>query len=84
MKVKVQHETFGTVVDETFADPIQFKLFLKAINASIELKTDLTFFNGTDYFFHVPYKHLVNSVITTKLEPKTLIEQISKKSKIES
>jgi hypothetical protein len=71
-------------VDETFVDPIQFKLFLKTINACIELKTDLTFFNGVNFFLHVPNKHLVDSVITTKKEPTTLTEQFSKKSKIES
>ena len=84
MKVKVQHELFGTLVDETFVDPIQLKLFLKTINACIELKTDLTFFNGVNFFLHVPSKHLVDSVITTKMEPTTLTEQFSKKSKIES
>lgn len=84
LKIQIQHETFGVVLDETFIDPIQYKLFLKSVNACIELKSDLTFFNGIDFFIHVPNKHLANSIITTKLEPSTLTEQFLKKSKIES
>lgn len=84
LKIQIQHETFGLVLDETFIDPIQYKLFLKSVNACIELKSDLTFFNGIDFFIHVPNKHLVNSIITTKMEPSTLTEQFFKKSKIES
>lgn len=84
LKIQIQHETFGVVLDETFIDPIQYKLFLKSVNACIELKSDLTFFNGIDFFIHVPNKHLVNSIITTKMEPSTLTEQFLKKSKIES
>lgn len=83
-KVTIQHESFGVILEESFIDSVQFKLFLKTISASLELKNDLTFFNGVDYFLHVPHKHLVNSIINTKLEPTTLTEQISKKSKIES
>lgn len=84
LRIQIQHETFGVVLDETFIDPIQFKLFLKSVNACIELKSDLTFFDGVNFFVHVPNKHLLNSVITAKPEPSTLTEKFFKKSKIES
>jgi len=50
----------------------------------MELKNDLTFFNGTDFFVHVPYKHLVESIITTNVDTYTLAEHLINKSKIEA
>ena len=43
--VKVEHEKFGVVLNETFIDGTQFKIFLKAIHGCLTLKEDLTFFN---------------------------------------
>ena len=63
---------------------VQFKLFLKMIQGCMELKNDLTFFNGTDFFVHVPYKHLVESIITTNVDTYTLAEHLINKSKIEA
>lgn len=82
--VKVQHEKFGVLLDETFANPSQFKLFLKMVHGCIETKNDLTFFDGVSFFVHVPYKHLVESLITTKLDPYTLTDHLVQKSKIEA
>lgn len=82
--IKIQHENFGFLLNETFADPIQFKLFLKMIQGCIELKNDLTFFNGIDFFIHVPFKYLVESIIITKSEPYTLTDHIVNKSKMEA
>ena len=67
-KIKVQHESFGLVLDQTFSDSVQFKLFLKMVNSSLETKTDLDFFNGVDFLIHIPYKHLVNSLVLTSSE----------------
>jgi len=72
--IKIQHEKFGVLLNETFVNPIQFKLFLKMVQGCIELKNDLTFFNGTDFFVHVPYKHLVESIITTGVDNYTLAD----------
>ena len=44
--IKIQHETFGELLNEMFIDSIQFKLFLKMIQSSNELNNDLTFFNN--------------------------------------
>jgi hypothetical protein len=82
--IKIQHEKFGVLLNETFVNGIQFKLFLKMVQGSIELKNDLTFFNGTDFFVHIPYKHLVESIITTNVDTYTLAEHLINKSKIEA
>ena len=82
--IKIQHETFGVLLNETFVNGTQFKLFLKMIQGCIELKNDLTFFNGVDFFVHVPYKHLVNSIITTNVDAYTLAEHLINKSKMEA
>ena len=82
--VKIQHETFGVLLDETFVNHGQFKLFLKLVQGCIETKNDLTFFNGVDFMVHVPFKHLVNSIITTKVDMYTLTDHLVNKSKIEA
>lgn len=81
--VKIQNETYGTVLNESFVNPVQFKLFLKMINGCIVSKEDLTFFNGNEFFIHVPYSVLKNSVITTSIEPYSLADHVITKSKIE-
>jgi hypothetical protein len=83
-QIKIQHENFGILVQETFINPGQFQLFLKMIQGCIELKNDLTFFNGIDFFIHVPYKYLVESIILTSTENYTFSDLIIHKSKIES
>ena len=66
--VKIQNEKFGTILNENFVDPTQFKLFLKMIQGCIELKNDLSFFNGVEFLVHIPHRILVDSIITTSLE----------------
>jgi hypothetical protein len=80
--IKIQHETFGVMVNETIIDPIQFKLFLKAINASLVLKDDLSFFNGEDFLFHIPFKFLKESIIITSVVDSNLAQRM--KSKVEA
>lgn len=80
--IKIQHETFGVLLDETFVDQTQFKLFLKMVQGCIELKNDLTFFNGVDFLVHIPHKHLVTSIITTNVDIYTLAEHLVTKSKM--
>jgi hypothetical protein len=82
--IKIQHETFGVLLSETFVNGGQFKLFLKMIQGCIELKNDLTFFNGTDFLIHIPNKHLVESIITTSVGNYTLSDHMIMKSKIEA
>ena len=82
--IKIQHEKFGVLLNETFVNQTQFKLFLKMVQGCIELKNDLTFFNGVDFLVHVPYKHLVTSIITTNVDAYTLAEHLVAKSKMEA
>jgi hypothetical protein len=80
--ITIQHETFGKLLGETFIDGTQFKLFLKMVQGCIELKNDLTFFNGSDFLIHVPYKFLVESIITTSTGSYTMADHM--RSKIEA
>jgi hypothetical protein len=82
--IKIQHETFGVLLNETFVNPTQFKLFLKMVQGCIEMKNDLTFFNGVDFLVHIPHKQLVNSIITTNVDTYTLAEHLINKSKMEA
>lgn len=82
--IKIQHEKFGVLLNEMFVNGTQFKLFLKMVQGCIELKNDLTFFNGTDFFVHVPYKYLVESIVTTNVDQYSLAEHLINKSKMEA
>jgi hypothetical protein len=66
--IKIQNEKFGTILNESFVDPTQFKIFLKMIQGCIELKNDLSFFNGVEFLVHIPHRFLVDSIITTSFE----------------
>lgn len=83
-KIKIQHESLGVIVEQSFSDKIQFKLFLKMVNACLETKTNLDFFNGIDFLIHIPYKHLVDSIIVTNTEEYSISEHFIQKNKIES
>ena len=80
--VRIENEKFGVLLNENFVDGIQFKLFFKMINGALELKTNLTFFNGVDFMIHIPYTKLVDSIVTTKLDTYGMSEIV--KSKIEA
>jgi hypothetical protein len=80
--VKIQNEKFGLILNETFYDLTQFKIFLKAIQGCIELKNDFTFFNGIEFLVHIPHRILVDSVIVTSIDTVEMIDVV--KSKIES
>jgi hypothetical protein len=82
--IKIQHETFGVLLNETFVNGTQFKIFLNMVQGCLELKNDLTFFNGNDFLIHVPHKYLVNSIITTNVDNYTLAEHLINKSKMEA
>jgi hypothetical protein len=82
--IKIQHETFGSLLNETFVNPTQFKLFLKMVQGCITMKEDLTFFNGVDFLVHIPFNYLVNSIITTSVDNYTLAEHLITKSKMEA
>jgi hypothetical protein len=80
--VKIENEKFGKLLHETFVDATQFKLFLKMVQGCIELKNDLTFFNGSDFLIHVPHKYLVDSIIVTSVNEYDLADHM--RSKVEA
>ena len=80
--IKIENAKFGVILNANFVDGIQFKLFLKMINGCLELKTNLSFFNGVDFLIHIPYDKLVDSIVTTKLDTYGMSEIV--KSKIEA
>ncbi len=80
--IRIVHEKFGELVNETFVDGTQFKLFLKMTQGCLELKNDLTFFNGVDFLIHIPFKHLIDSIIITSTNEHTVTDQV--RSKIEA
>ena len=81
-KIKVVNEAFGELLDETFVDETQFKIFLKMVHGCIVLENDLTFYNGDTFLINIPYKFLKNSIIVTSNQEVDIMEQV--KSKIEA
>jgi hypothetical protein len=82
-RIRIENEKFGTVLNETFVDGVQFKLFLKMVHGCLELKNNLTFFNGIDFLVNIPHRLLEESIIVTKLEGEFELAD-HMKSKIES
>lgn len=80
--VKVINDKFGELINETFMDQTQFKIFLKMVHGSLVLDEDLSFFNGDTFLVHIPNKILKESVIFTNVKEISLTDQV--KSKIES
>jgi hypothetical protein len=80
--IRIENEKFGKLLHETFVDAIQFKLFLKMVQGCIELKNDLTFFNGSDFLIHVPFKYLVESIVVTSVNEYDLADHM--RSKVEA
>jgi hypothetical protein len=83
--IKIQHETFGVLLIEAFVNGTLFKIFLCMVQGCLELKNDLTFFNGNDFLIHVPHRYLIESIITTSVDASlTLAEHLIQKSKLET
>ena len=80
--IKVFSDKFGELINETFMDQTQFKIFLKMVHGSLVLDEDLSFFNGDTFLVHIPSKILKDSVIFTNVKEVSLTEQV--KSKIEA
>jgi hypothetical protein len=78
--ITIQHEKFGQVHKQEFFDSTQFCLFLKMVQGCIELKNDLTFFDGGINFLHIPSKTLCECLITTKTEEWTLMDHMKSKT----
>ena len=84
--IKIIHPQFGELLNDNYADEVQFKLFLQMVHSCVELKQDLSFFNGRDFYVHIPYELLRQSIILGNAKPQeemTLGQYVVRKSKME-
>lgn len=77
--IKIMNEKFGTILNESFVDPIQFKIFLKMVDGAINLKEDLSFFDGNLFLIHIPHKILKESIVLTNIVQVSLEDQVRNK-----
>ena len=82
--VKILHQQFGILQEEMFEDATQFKLYLKLVHSCLELKQDLTTFNGKDCLLHVPYNLLKDCMVMGNVQEVSLAEYAIQKSKMET
>jgi hypothetical protein len=72
-------EKFGNILTESFMDPIQFKIFLKMVDGALNLKEDLSYFDGNTFLVHIPHKILKESLVITNVKEVSLVEQVRNK-----
>jgi hypothetical protein len=72
-------EKFGNILSESFMDPIQFKIFLKMVDGALNLKEDLSYFDGNTFLVHIPHKILKESLVITNVKEVSLVEQVRNK-----
>jgi hypothetical protein len=77
--ITVVNEKFGNLLTESFVDPIQFKIFLKMVDGALNLKEDLSYFDGNTFLVHIPHKILKESLILTNVKEVSIGEQVRNK-----
>lgn len=80
--IRIFSDKMGDLVNETFMDHIQFKLFLKMVHGCLELDENLTFFNGDTFLVNIPSRILKDCVVITNNVELSMTEQV--KSRIEA
>jgi len=81
--VVIIHPKFGEVLNETFMDEVQFKIFLNMVHSSIELNQNLSTFNGKDFLIHVPSNILKECLVIGQVKEISMAEVVLAKSKME-
>ena len=81
--VTVIHPKFGDILNESFIDDTQFKLFLNIIHSSIEMNQNLSTFNGKDFLLHIPSSILNECLIIGNSKEISMSEVVLAKSKLE-
>jgi hypothetical protein len=81
--VKIVHPSFGEIINETFIDGVQFKIFLTMIHSCLELNKDLSTYNGKNFLLHVPKEILKQSLVIGTEKEMSVSEIVSAKSKLE-
>ena len=82
--IHIIHPKFGELVQETFVDDVQFRLFLQLVHSCIELGQDLTSFNARDFLIHIHHSLLKESIVIGNTKEMSLAEYVVKKSKMEA
>lgn len=77
--ITIMNEKFGTILKESFVDPVQFKIFLKMVDGALNLNIDLSFYDGNLFLVHIPNKILKESIVLTSMTPISLEEQVRNK-----
>jgi hypothetical protein len=77
------HPKHGELLNETFVDEVQFKIFLNMIHSSLTLKEDFSTFNGKDFLIHIPFIMLKESLVLGTNKDITMAEVVVAKSKLE-
>jgi hypothetical protein len=77
--ITIVNEKFGDLLNESFVDPIQFKIFLKMVDGALNLKEDLSYFDGNTFLVHIPHKILKESLILTNVREVSIGEQVRNK-----
>lgn len=80
--IKIISDKHGVLLNESFVDNTQFKIFLKSVHGALVLNEPLSFFNGDSMLFHIPASQLKECIITTSTKEVSITEHV--KSKIES
>jgi hypothetical protein len=81
--VTIVHPKYGEVLNETFMDEVQFKLFLKMVHVSIEMGENLSTFNGKDFLIHIPSNMLKECMVIGLAKEVSMAEVVVAKSKLE-
>ena len=81
--ISIVHPKYGEVINETFVDETQFKIFLNMIHSSIELNQNLSTFNGKDFLIHVPSNILKECLVIGVAKEMSPAEVVVAKSKLE-
>ena len=77
--ITIVNEKFGDLLNESFVDPIQFKIFLKMVDGALNLKENLSYFDGNTFLVHIPHKILKESLILTNVKEVSIGEQVRNK-----
>lgn len=77
--IRIMNEKFGTLLTESFVDPIQFKIFLKMVDGALNLGEDLSYFDGNTFLVHIPNRILKESVILTNVSEISVVDQVRNK-----
>jgi hypothetical protein len=79
----IVHPVYGEVLNESFLDEVQFKIFLNMVHSSIELNQNLSTFNGKDFLIHIPHMILKECLVVGKTKEHSIAEVVVAKSKLE-